>query len=639
MRAQLMGPTDRSAKATAPPVAPPGGAGLRGLVATETQQAERPWGLLPGLLVIAVLGLLVVAAGYNAGRLGHDGLARILFWIGVVAIFAPAVAHCVMAGTSRFERLGSVVLVGVCLYLAKVLSSPAAFTVGDEFSHWRTAADILATGHLFEPNPLSLTSPVFPGLQIATAAIADLTGLSIHASGLIVIGAARVILLMSLFLLVERLSASSRVATVASFLYMGNTNFMFFNANYSYESLALPLAIFAIYLAAIRTRDANKSRAIDVAMLLTVLAVVITHHLTAYALALLFATWSGLTVLIRRRSDVALPAPYLISVVTAVAAVAWLFVGAPVTFQYLLPVLLGAIRQVFNVATGLSPVKALFAGDPALASPTWERIVAFLDVAMISALLAWSLVWIARKVRPWESHRANALVVTLALASLLQFPALALRLAQGSSEISSRSSEFLFLPVGFIVALAITELWLRRTYREIRRFVFTAAATIVFMGGVIIGIPPWARIPGPYLVTGDTRAIQPESVAATTWLRAEFGTGQRLIADQTNAFLMGSYGGEDTIHGLSWIFITTDLGSNELDDLSKNGVQFIVVDWRMTKMLPVNGYYYENQEPFARRHTEPIQPSQLEKFEGRSEMARIFDSGNIVIYSFSGSRT
>jgi hypothetical protein len=604
----------------------------------EVQLDERPWGLLPALLVIAMLGLLVVAAGFNAGRLGHIELARILFWIGVIAIFAPAAAHCVMTGTSRFERLGSVVVVGVCVYLVKVLNSPGGFTLLDEFSHWRTASDILLTGHLFEPNPLSLTSPVFPGLQIVTAAMVDLTGLPIHTCGLIVIGVGRVILLMSLFLLVERMTASSRVATVACFLYMGNPNFMFFTAQYGYESLALPLAILAIYLAAIRMRDPNKRAAIDVALLLTILAVVITHHLTAYALALLLTVWSLLTAVMRRRGEVALPAPYLMAGVAVVAAVAWLFVGAPITLQYLLPVVIGAIRQVFDVASGLSPIKPLFAGDPALVSPTWERIVAFIDVAMVSITLLWSLIWVGRKVRPWESHRANALVVTFVAAALLQVPALALRLVPRSSEISNRSSEFLFLPVGFVIALAITELWLRRTHREIRRWVFAAAATVVFMGGVIIGLPPWARIPGPYLVTGDTRAIQPESLEATSWLRREMGPGRRLIADQTNAILMGSYGGENTIQGLSWIYFTADLGTEALEGLSSTGVEFIVVDWRMTKMLPIVGYYYEQREPFARRHTEPIQPSQLEKFEGRSDMTRIFDSGNILIYAFDPNR-
>jgi hypothetical protein len=159
------------------------------------------------------------------------------------------------------------------------------------------------------------------------------------------------------------------------------------------------------------------------------------------------------------------------------------------------------------------------------------------------------------------------------------------------------------------------------------------------MGGAIIGLPPWARIPGPYLVTGDTRAIQPEGIAAADWLRAEFGTDRKLIADQTNGLLMGSYGGEDVIHGLSYVYFTAELDREPLGRLTKTGVEFIVVDLRMTTMLPVTGYYYEQREPFARRHSEPIQPSQLEKFEGRSDMTRVFDSGNILIYAYVPKRT
>lgn len=144
----------RTGRVATPPAKPPAArpeSDPREIARTETRLAERPWGLLPALLVISVLGLLVTAAGYNAGRLGQDELGRLLFWIGVTAIFAPAAAHCAMAGTTRFERLGIVVVVALSLYMVKVLNSPLAFAFGDELIHWRTAADIVATGHLFEP--------------------------------------------------------------------------------------------------------------------------------------------------------------------------------------------------------------------------------------------------------------------------------------------------------------------------------------------------------------------------------------------------------------------------------------------------------------------------------------------------------
>jgi hypothetical protein len=609
------------------------------------------WGELPALVAIAALGLGTVAVGDTAARTGRQDLGGVLFWFGVLAIFAPGAARIAMPRTARFERLGAVVLVATAIYVVKVLNSPAAFSFGDELAHWRTADDILRTGHLFERNPLSLTSPVFPGLQIATTAIANVTGLSIYASGVVVIGLARVSMMMAGFLLVERVTGSSRVAAMASFLYMGNPNFMFFTAQYSYESLALPLAIVTIYLGAIRSRTATvdvpigfgtsvrsqvvtRSRAIDVALALTVLSVVISHHLTAYALALLLAVWSLVTVVLRRRREVAFPAPMLITVFTAVAAVGWLFTGAPITLTYLLPVVQGAIRQVFEVLGGTAPPKRLFAANTSIVTPLWERVIAFMDVGVVSALLAWSLAWFARRQRTWDRYCGNALALTLAAAAVLQFPAQALRLVPGSTEISNRSSEFLYLPIGFVVALGIRYVWIARPRPRLRAASFTIIATIVFMGGVIIALAPWARLPGPYLVTGDTRAIQPESIAATAWLRREFGPDQAVIGDQTNELLMGSYGEENAIHGLSWIYFSSDLGSEELQALSRAGVRFIVVDRRVTTMLPLVGYYYENREPGAKRHTEPIQPSQLEKFDGRKDMTRAFDSGNIVIYVF-----
>ena len=62
-------------------------------------------------------------------------------------------------------------------------------------------------------------------------------------SALIVIGVARLIMMLALFLLFERLSGSSRVAGLAALVYCASPNFLFWSSQYSYQSLALPLAV------------------------------------------------------------------------------------------------------------------------------------------------------------------------------------------------------------------------------------------------------------------------------------------------------------------------------------------------------------------------------------------------------------
>jgi hypothetical protein len=57
-----------------------------------------------------------------------------------------------------------------------------------------------------------------------------------------------------------------------------------------------------------------------------------------------------------------------------------------------------------------------------------------------------------------------------------------------------------------------------------------------------------------------------------------------------------------------------------------------VVDQRLSQSLPATGTYFESGEPDAFRHTSPIAPASLAKFDGLAEISRIFDGGNIKIF-------
>jgi hypothetical protein len=108
----------------------------------------------------------------------------------------PVAVRLLKVDVSRTERIGLVLVLGVALYCVKVLQSPTAFIQFDEFLHVRTAIDILEDGRLFGTNSLLPVSPRYPGLEIATTAIVNLTGLSIFLSGVILLLAARVVFVL-----------------------------------------------------------------------------------------------------------------------------------------------------------------------------------------------------------------------------------------------------------------------------------------------------------------------------------------------------------------------------------------------------------------------------------------------------------
>ena len=136
--------------------------------------------------------------------------ANDLFWLGLVVLYLPIALRLLKEDVSRDERIGLVVILGVALYLVKILQNPTAFIQFDEFLHVRTAIDVLDKRHLFSRNSLLPVSPLYPGLEIATTAIANLTGLSIFWSGALLLLVARVIFILSLFIFTEIVCGSAR---------------------------------------------------------------------------------------------------------------------------------------------------------------------------------------------------------------------------------------------------------------------------------------------------------------------------------------------------------------------------------------------------------------------------------------------
>jgi hypothetical protein len=122
------------------------------------------WGWLPVLSLVVASGLLVISSAYIYSRAGEDG-SLVLFWFGVLLIVLPIAARLTSASASRRERIGLVSLLGIGLFLVKIIHSPVVFTFQDELIHLRSAQDILQQQRLFLPNPTLRVVAYFPGLN------------------------------------------------------------------------------------------------------------------------------------------------------------------------------------------------------------------------------------------------------------------------------------------------------------------------------------------------------------------------------------------------------------------------------------------------------------------------------------------
>lgn len=592
----------------------------------------------------AATGVLMVAAAYTAGRQGYAGAswADHLYWLGQLLILAPVAARLLSRRVlTSGETMTLVVILVVAEYLVKVCYSPAGFTYTDELMHWRSTANILQTGKLFTVNNLLPVSPYYPGLEEVTSALASITGLSIFVSGLIVAGTAHLLFACVLFVLFRHVSASHRVAGVAMLMYASEPLFQSFDSMFVYQTLAMPflgLTVLAVWRLAAPQQARSRAGWFIVA-LLSAFATVVIHHVTSY---LLVATLEVITLgaLFARDRAVAKWASILV-LLSAVAFAAWIVFVAPSTVGYLQPVAEGSLEALRAVLAG-GPTRA---PPPTSAAngPLENQALAAVAVVIMSALVpvGW---W-----QVWRRYRRQAWVVALAIGSLSWYVIVAVRLfVPDGSELAGRSSTFVFVPAGFMATLAV----IRLTDNSLRRPVIRAAvrrraplvvavavagALVLVFNGLVNGWPPyWERLPGPYQVAGVERSVGPEQIASADWALAALGPGNRFATDEGDFPVLGSYGDQNPVLGDAFLYTSPTFTQSAAQQVQALAIQYALVDQRLSEQLPASGGYFPI-DPNYGKYMHPLPLADLTKFNHVPGVARIYDSGNIVIYDLNGS--
>jgi hypothetical protein len=620
-------------------------------------------GAAPGIALLAAAGLVMIAHGNDAAREATGG-GQPLFWGGLAAIYAPISFRLLSPSASREERIALVALLGLSLFAVRILAAPIGFVRFDELGTWRATNEVLENGNLLSANPLIVSTAGFPGLEAITASVAQLGDLSIFHAGEIVLGLARLTLMVVLFLFLERATRSPRAAGIGVAVYACNPSFLYFDAQFAYESLALMLAA-TMLLLALNWADPETDRprpvtGMVVAMALLAATVTMTHHMSSYALLAFLGGWTGLTALAARKSAVPeatlgvdgaatlrppgrslLEGPGLPALLMAGMAITWfVLVAGSVTLDELGKVISGAVHSSVRLIFGGSDSKALFAGG-GQSNSLGARALAIGSVIPLLALIPLGLK------RSWRTPDATPLWRALALTALLYPLTLGMRLTQAGSETSQRASEFVFVGVAFFAAIVIgTGRWPKRwVTRNAAALALTAVALVVFLGGFIIGELPATRQPGPFLVGAEDRSITPQGIDAARFAASHLPPHSRVLVDRPNGTLMASYGDLNPVFGeLNGTPVTRVLFSRSFDRRDRQVIKddlidYIVVDRRLSRELPVLGYYVEPDEAGAFRRTEPIDPALLAKFNGARGLSKVYVNGPISIYSTAGLRS
>jgi hypothetical protein len=614
-------PTDATSPTMSLPLA-------RAAMNSPRAAARRATGLALGLALSADgVGVLSLAVANAHSRIGTSGY--FLFWAGLACILLPSAAVLLFSQQEKEVRLAAALGFGLALYLSKVVYEPTVFTFHDEFAHYRNAVNLLSSGDLFGYNPLIRATAYYPGLAAATDMVVRLTGLSVYTCGLILIGCARVTLVGALFLLTERLLGSPRAAGIAVLVYAANPNFLYWDAQYAYESLALPLAVLAIYLIA-RRKGAAPGLPATLSSMVVALAVVATHHVTAWALAILLLTWTAAALLLKRRSGEFIPA--LPALVTASAVAVWLVAVASITVGYIGPVVSRAAAQGVQLAIHHHTSRTLFASAGQTAkAPFWEDAAAIASSLIIIAVLPVALYFMRRASLP-------ILGKLLAVSSLLWVALLPLRFTAAGQETANRSSEFAYLGIALCFAFVLESFLDSAAWQ---RMLALGIVVLVFVGGVAVSWNYPQRLAPDYHLASGSVAVTADDHALAKWMLATLGPKHRVAADTETGLALGSIGRQDVLSSAEdnaqiWqIFYPSTVDSEVVAEIRSERVQYVVVQLDLLHS-PMGAPRFDGSEP-AQDYDAPLAADSLSKFNTSPLFHEIYSAGTLRVYQVASA--
>lgn len=595
-----------------------------------------------------VLGVTLVCLSYAvAGRSTSSGEQAkfLLLWAGIVVFLWPAARRLADPLVSESERLSLLVATGLFTYLPKFLRNPQRPVFYDEIAHWTQVERLSESGDLFRANPAVRVLPSYPGLHTLTSGLRELTGLSTWQVGVTLIALLHVISAIGVYVLVKRLVASPVVAGLAGLLWCVAPGAMFFNSQFAYQSLAIVGFVWtAVAVAeAEAAHGALRWRWVGVAGVLAT-AVVVTHHLSSYALVLLLLCFTGAGVVQARRdgSDDWKPSGVLLLLALFVNATWMLIRGGRQAVEsivdYLSPYPENGVEQLIDVLTGSGERRTFFARS---GLPGWEQIAAFLAPIAVIVLGVIGVRLLAKMKRPPRSGAWG-----LAAFSLFYVAALPLVLTSSGAQGAHRSFPFTYLGISLVAAAGLAMVIGKAANRtgRLRRSTPLAVALvigIITVGNTAANVNEFDRFPGPWEAGADSRSRTAELDRAAAWLRG-YDSDDRVVADLYSGTTLGVFGTVRDACAVSaacpgdlaiWRFYDGQpIREKDLRVLERDGYRFLAVDRRMAEETPRSGFWFNSSEERAFEHEEPYPAEALARLEGFTWLTKVYASTNYDLY-------
>lgn len=587
-----------------------------------------------GITVAGVAaGVLLIIVSYAKAKTSTSSQHFDVFWIGISLVLVSTL----YLGTRRWLTPSGVkvllIAFGIATYVPKFLMSMTGPVYFDEFAHFRHANDLLANGNLFNKDPYLAIVRYFPGLSAVTVAVHEVTRLSIWHSGQLVVLVAHCSVPITVFLIGRSAGLSQRASFVAALFYLFNPSYMYFDTQYAYESLALPLA-FLVILTSIRIISAETRKSITrwtVTGCAAAVLCIVTHHLSSLFMGLMcFALIAGLR---KAQGDARVGsfsrrAAWTVTGVAVIGSIGWIGLVAPETLSYIWPhvssgfeglihIFVPAAQQAGGGPFGQSGTRALFSGSGA---PFYEKVAAYVSpvIALVAFVGSARHYW-TRDPHPSPHHhyrirvtadslpatpiQQRTILVSLVL-SALYFASLPFALTSGGSEGAHRSWGFTYLGVSIVFGYFVDRVMLgnatRLRLRRAASVILAVSLIVVCIGNVAAGENVLYRFPGPYVFGTDTRSTTPELRSLAQWMNRNLIPGSFVITDRFTGEQVEAY----TDLNVAWtyeneqnaIYREGDHPDIYLRDAIRSGnFRYFVLDKRIENGVPTSspfgGYY------------------------------------------------
>jgi hypothetical protein len=534
-----------------------------------------------------------------------------IFWAGMLLAYL-AIAWRVVSGPHSVLWLGLLGLFALLPKFCMSLDGPLYF---DEIAHFALLQNILATGRLFQSTPLLPIATFYPGLESAAAAIRWLTGLPLWDSALALIAVAHCLLPVQVYYIARALPVPHRWAAVAGLVFAANPGFVYGDAIFGYETLAilLMLTVVRLYveaLAAERSGTRTWRQSLSTALLIAVASfgLVVTHHLySLVGIALLLAgalfikPMSGLA---DRKGGWRRLFVRWMPVLTLVTCFGlWFAFVAPTTGGYLSPYVSGTASELaalVNGSTGSGATRAVFAHST---SPIYEQAAAvaapiIIAVAFLFAGIRWLRKPALRSNFLWSFVPTAAYLAGLPLTLTTQ--------GQGGAHFTWPST---YVGVALLpAALAgLFELDKRSWWRKRTAAAGMAVLAVLLVGNVAAGTSVDERFPGPYQFGSDTLSATPETLAFASWVKTHLGSGAHVVTDRFTALAltahadaftpMQSAGGGAGLPFASIWYVSDPPAPALMSAMERQGDDYLAVDVRDAQYADTGAALFYTDEP------------------------------------------